>query len=200
MKKFITITHYPNTEFNYDFIFINSIDRCFPGKDLFNFKLQVETIPEINCLPETNKSFEEMCLERAEYFKSFDKKIFLQWSGGPDSSTAVVAFLKTWNDAELEKVFLCMNTISIDEYPKMWEILHKKFKNRIVSVYKSLPNYCEQGIVITGDLGGQIFGERSQVSIDSTFDNWKDFFFKKYKNKYGEKKANKILEKKEIKW
>ena len=62
------------------------------------------------------------------------------------------------------------------------KILHKKFKNRIVSVYKSLPNYCEQGIVITGDLGGQIFGERSQVSIDSTFDNWKDFFFKKYKN------------------
>ena len=159
----------------------NSIDRCFPGKELLNFKLQVETISEINSLPEINKSFDEMCLERAEYFKSFDKKIFLQWSGGPDSSTAVVAFLKTWNDVELEKVFLCMNTISIDEYPKMWEILHRKFKNRIVSVYNPLHNYCEEGIVITGDLGGQIFGERSKVPKNYTFDNWKDFFFKKYK-------------------
>ena len=55
----------------------NSIDRCFPGKELLNFKLQVETISEINSLPEINKSFDEMCLERAEYFKSFDKKIFL---------------------------------------------------------------------------------------------------------------------------
>jgi hypothetical protein len=111
-------------------------------------------IPEFSIF--TN-SFEEVCDARAHQLvkKADDTSINIMWSGGIDSTTAVVAFLRN----NLHKhIHLLLNNKSINEYPWFYEnvILKENISHSLVEKPKDHLHYSK--VNVTGEIGDQIFG------------------------------------------
>lgn len=130
------------------------IDRFDP----FHYTLCVEPISAILKLPSTNKSFEDMAEEHAAAFKACDGPIYIMYSGGIDSSSAVIAFMRTWSPEELKRVYILASQHSVGEFPRLWNVIVDKFRGRILPSFRHIEYYCEKGYVVTGEHGDQIFG------------------------------------------
>lgn len=126
--------------------------------DPFHYHLACEPISQIVNMPMVWNTYQEMAEERADWFKTIPGPIFIMWSGGIDSSTAVVAFLQTWDAKELERVHIVASHHSVDEFPELWNVIVDVFKNRIFASFEPIEKYTDKGIVITGEHGDQIFG------------------------------------------
>lgn len=146
---------------------------CFPRKypftqmvnrvlidqiDPFHYTLGCEPISDILKLPPNIKSFGDVAEERANALKSCDGPIYIMYSGGVDSTSAVVAFLRTWSTEELQRVFILASHHSVDEFPLFWNIVVDKFRGRIFPSFKHVESYCDKGYVVTGEHGDQLFG------------------------------------------
>ena len=138
--------------------YTQSVNRVMQGLDPFNVTLGCETFYQISQMPSSNKTYEQMAVDRAIELKKLEGKIYIMYSGGVDSTTALVAFLISWSDEELKRVHILASMQSIYEFPEMWTLIVEKFKGRISSSYKHVEKACEDGYVITGEHGDQIFG------------------------------------------
>ena len=111
----------------------------------------------------TSYSFADICSISAKKIvqKSLNKQqeITLLWSGGIDSTTALIAIfkeLKTLNKTHLLKIILSQE--SIDEFPIFFKHFIKKglcYKCFTAPIFTALE---PQSMTITGELGDQIFG------------------------------------------
>lgn len=136
--------------------------------DPFHYTLMCEPISEILKLPSTTKSFGDMAEERAVAYKKMNCPIYIMYSGGIDSSSAVIAFMRTWSAQELERVFVVASHHSANEFPSLWNVLVDKFRGRILPSFQHVEHYCDRGIVVTGEHGDQVFGSdviRTVVSL-----------------------------------
>ena len=126
----------------------------------FKSKIAVETIPEILALQSNNLSFEDQAHKRAIEIKTItgDQPVFLMYSGGIDSTSALIAILNTWSPQELERVYVCMSYRSIQEFPEMWPVIRKLFGNRVINSLMNNDDFVKKGYMITGELGDQIMG------------------------------------------
>jgi hypothetical protein len=109
------------------------------------------------------KTFGNICIETAEKILTMsDRAIAVFWSGGIDSTAALVAMLQT---APLDRITVVCNQASIDEFPSFYE---HKIKNRvkIMSPTECIQNY-NKFYIITGSGGDTVWGV-----IDESF--WKD--------------------------
>ena len=138
--------------------YTQSVNRVMQGLDPFNVTLGCETFYQINQMPSNTKTYEQMAVDRAIELKKLEGKIYIMYIGGVDSTTALVAFLISWSDEELKRVHILASMQSIYEFPEMWTLIVEKFKGRISSSYKHVEKACEDGYVITGEHGDQIFG------------------------------------------
>jgi hypothetical protein len=81
--------------------------------------------PMPNYNPIFNLSWEEVTDQRAkqieDLIRSHNKKIFVQWSGGIDSTCILVALLKNLDRNSLNQVTVCCTYDSIMEYPWFYE-------------------------------------------------------------------------------
>ncbi|MCS5595562.1 MAG: hypothetical protein NZ730_13590, partial [Porticoccaceae bacterium] len=130
--------------------------------------------------PISNKhlDYDTICDDRAKGLlkRSEDENLELRvaYSGGMDSTTALVGLLKFKGDYPNADIKVCMNQKSIDEYPWFYEN-HIKDK---LDVYMG-ETFAEEGVgenealglnfsqdtgkdylVVTGELGDQIFGAK----------------------------------------
>lgn len=114
--------------------------------------------------PTQTKSFADICDERSVEILTFARNVGqvvkVMWSGGIDSTTALVALLKHAKPSELLVVY---SDESLNEYPWFFEnVLHNKVPTLdMFSVDKGLYEIMEfatGGISCTGELGDQIFG------------------------------------------
>ena len=126
--------------------------------DPFHYTLSCESISEILRIPCNNKSFDDMVEERANDLKAGNEPIYIIYSGDIDSSSVVLAFLRTWSSDELKRVTILASHHSVDEFPEFWNIIVDKFKDRILPSFKHIEYYCERGVVVIGEHGEQIFG------------------------------------------
>lgn len=128
--------------------------------DPFHYKLVCEPIADILKLPPNRDLYQDMAEKRADWFRTQTQlPIFIMWSGGIDSSTAVTAFLQTWSAKELERVNIVASHHGGMEFPELWNVIVEVFgPARIFPSFEPIEKYTDAGIVITGELGDQVFG------------------------------------------
>lgn len=136
---------------------VNRVDPNFENP--FHIVNKCGTIADIKKLKST-KSFEDICAYKVESLElmawAYGLPIYIYWSGGIDSTTAVVSFLKY--SRGLGDVHIVCSQESIREYKALWPVIVKNFKGRIHSSFEHVEYYTSRAIVVTGEHGDQIFG------------------------------------------
>jgi len=129
----------------------SAIDRT--GK-LNKFNVTYSPIPAVDA--SFNKTFGQICLETAESFWKSNSKINILWSGGIDSTAGALALLETKPENSVLSI-ICTEA-SIVEYPAFYNI-HKDLCRVLTSEqFLSLDILHSTELVITGDVGDQLFG------------------------------------------
>jgi hypothetical protein len=137
-------------------------------------------------------SFEEMCERRALHLAQLPGKIYLMWSGGIDSTSVLVSFLKYWPKQDLERLHLLVSRHTFYEFPGFYGLVSDKFQGRIHSSEECIEDYCTQGYVITGEHGDQIFGSDIALKAVKFFGDqvlsepWPKYIPKLYNKMFGE--------------
>jgi hypothetical protein len=126
----------------------------------FKAVVATETIEDILNIKNDNSSFEDLAFSRANDIrnKTKDSKVYLMYSGGIDSSTALVSMINSWPKEDLERLHILMSYRSIEEFPDMWKDINNIFKGRIINSLTNTDKLLDDGYIITGELGDQVFG------------------------------------------
>ena len=178
------------------------VNNVFPNTiDPYHCKLMVHSFDKI-IQHNHKKSFEEICIERADFFRKKDCKLFLKYSGGTDSSLILLTMLRHWNKEDLNKVHLLMTSKSIEEFPEMLPEIKEKFKGRVHDAFSKYTQYYKEGVIITGECGDQLFGSSILKNIIRHFGelgmsyDWKLIMPKVYSHilKFDEKQTHKFIE------
>lgn len=143
--------------------------------DMFNpFDMAYESIPPTENF---NKTFEECSMEAAKDLWQLGKPIELFWSGGIDSSGALIALLETKSNTDVLNIRYTQD--SIDEFPLMWERL-VKHRNDPLPPKEMLVNDLFENhdiIKITGECGDQCFGSDAlHKNLHRHSDDWESIF------------------------
>ena len=125
--------------------------------------IDFDVLDALDDFSETGKSFDEICAERATFIaqKAIEqnRKIQLLWSGGIDSTLALVSLFKELEKREeLRRLEVLLSKESIGEYHSFFEEVIKKNLNYILfnpPIYSYLDT---NKIIVTGEHGDQIFG------------------------------------------
>jgi hypothetical protein len=175
--------------------FIQSVNRInnTVGDFVNPFKsfIATETIEELRLLPYNNISFEDQAHKTAIEIKNKtkDSKVFLMYSGGIDSTAALVAIMNTWGKEDLERVYILMSYKSIEEFPSMWKTINKIFKGRILNSLLDTNAFLSEGYMITGEMGDQLLGSDILIPLVDLYGDaginmpWKDninYFYKRF--------------------
>ncbi len=133
------------------------IDRTETLDQGFNYTV-VDTIPA----DRTTLSFAEICDAVAQDIvhraRTEDRPIRLLWSGGIDSTVAIVALLKALPKEEYYRLEPLLSMISINEYPLFFRkyILHQLSYRHVLPPITN--HFGTRELVVTGEHGDQLFG------------------------------------------
>jgi len=143
----------------------NVIDR---SKALFDLP-QIEIISPIGSLRNNLPSIDEICYRRAQEIVSIadSRCIFVCWSGGIDSTLALVEIMKL---VKLEQLCIILDNNSILEYPDFYsKFIKDKVRILSMSFYDDISIKTaiqENGIIVTGGCFDHIFGSNAYVRLD----------------------------------
>ena len=124
----------------------------FPDYNLYTIEREVFSFDRYS----TSKSFENICAEvTIDIFNKYEN-IYLLWSGGIDSTVVLLSFLKY-----SKKFFIVTTEFTEIEYYDLYNILKKDENINLITISnKDFNKYIynlNNGIIITGDLGDQLF-------------------------------------------
>jgi hypothetical protein len=120
----------------------------------------LDAIPTVPDGP--GSSFPETCRAVAEDLvaeaRRADRRIRLLWSGGIDSTVALVSLLGVLPETEYDRLRIILSMVSIDEYPLFFRrYILNKLPFRLVR--PPVTNYFgKTDLVVTGEHGDQLFG------------------------------------------
>lgn len=140
---------------------VSMVDRCNYIKMPFRFKTyEPFTMPAD--LSNFSKTYEECCLERAQELiglsKKLNKPITIFYSGGIDSTTALISFMKLLDKNELrECVRVALSIESIDENVNFYYD-HIRTKCTIISSEYMSSLFDGSSIITGGEHNDQLFG------------------------------------------
>ncbi|PPU93758.1 hypothetical protein [Xanthomonas albilineans] len=108
-------------------------------------------------------SFAHCCDARARALLDAHARLHVMWSGGIDSTVALVALLKALSGNELDRLTVYLSSHSIAENPGFYQahIAGRLSVQRTVSKVGLYEN-----MVVTGELGDQLFG--SDLMLEAT--------------------------------
>ena len=131
-----------------------------------------------------SSSFEELCDLRAqeivEEASTSHRPIQLLWSGGIDSTVALIALMKVLKQQKsVDRLQVLCSVESISEYPAFfYQHLWQKLNVRAVGYPVS--EYLDRGaLIVTGEHGDQLFGSdflRPYVDNGLAFEDWSAVF------------------------
>ena len=153
-----------------------AMDRT-DGNEFNQYNYHVDPIPKVES--GWNRSIEELFLERAEEIWAMDKPVRLWWSGGIDSTTALIAFLRTRKPEH--ELIIYYNGYSIEENPHFWSMLKKiddiKFESSLSKDFFKFSNFSDGTINVTGEPGDPFYGTFVvQNHIEDLDKHWTDIF------------------------
>lgn len=131
------------------------IDRTDTLGNPINIKITYPIPQNLNTVPDINTIGLYRAAEIINTAKTTNKKIKLMWSGGLDSTAALMWFLAVGVDFDNFEVAL--NKYSIEEYPSCYEFL-KRNKIPIVESTRYILDIPDDTLLITGEHGDQLFG------------------------------------------
>jgi len=154
---------------------------------LFNpFNMIYDPIPSVG---KFSKTFEDCCMDAATDLWKLEKPIELFWSGGIDSSSALVALFETKSESDVLNIRYTKD--SIVEFPLMWETMVKD-RNDPLHAKEMLDESLFENdniIKVTGECGDQVFGKPNVLPkhradtyrgisrhIDKFADDWETIF------------------------
>lgn len=148
----------------------------------------LDPFPDFSNNTKSNLTFSEICDQRAldivNQARDEQRPIHVFWSGGIDSTAALIALLKNIDpkdQKELITVFL--NKESIDEYPYFYtNVILPNLKVRVID--DSYDFLLGNPIIVTGELGDQLFGSvimDDLLNLQSSRSNI-DIFHQPYKS------------------
>lgn len=106
--------------------------------------------------------FDQRAIELNELAKKSNKKIALMWSGGIDSTSVLVSFLKNLSVADLENVEVVLSTESIIENFDFYKnFISSKLKCIHLSEFDMCNATLEKYMLLHGDPGDCVFGPTS---------------------------------------
>lgn len=148
------------------------VDRSEQITMPFNIKLYDKyKMPSLD--REFNMSYEDCCNLRATELynlsKELDKPIYLFYSGGIDSTLALVSFLKVIPENDRERLVLLMNADSIKEYPQMY-YTYIRGKLKTVSSNNFSRYFDKSCILVGGEFNDQLFGSDIVKLVYQMFD------------------------------
>jgi len=144
-------------------VFSNSslIDRTETLDQGFKTKI-LNPIPDFSEKMNNIPGFDEICDLRADEIikqaRAEKRPIHVFWSGGIDSTAALVALLRNMDASEREELLtVFFNQESINEYERFYhDIIKSGLKSELIDdSYKFL---LGNPILVTGELGDQLFG------------------------------------------
>jgi hypothetical protein len=158
----------------------NGVSRFFSRNPYFDrtntLPFYLPKVKSICPLPEgvSKAPYKDICLSRAKQLIDSGREIHLAWSGGIDSTTALVSLLM--NGVRNDQLRVAMGTNSINEYPWFYEkyIKGKIRHNTDCSLQEALLQYPDS-LVVTGELNDQIF------CIAAVLDRYPETFLESYK-------------------
>lgn len=107
-----------------------------------------------------NKTFQDICIERTKELLSTNKKIYIFWSGGLDSTTILSSFYSLCDNKY--QINICMTHDSLYESGSLYDdIIKYKFDNILLvqpSLDKLLNIIEKDSIILFGAHGGYICG------------------------------------------
>lgn len=105
-----------------------------------------------------NLTFEETCFNRAEQLLRDNEKMTFWWSGGCDSTTALLAFHQ-YKEAH-SKILVVMTEASVSDNPGVFETIIKPHYNYVVlkKFADRLPYWSLEYPNVTGDVSEGIYG------------------------------------------
>jgi hypothetical protein len=131
------------------------LDKDFPFIDrteTLPHYLQIKPLSKpLNYDSSFNMSFRDICSTQAVDILKSGKKVNVLWSGGLDSTCALVALLS--NAKEKDQIRVLANYNSIIESGYMYDVFFKKYDTKINTFLK----FDENELFITGALGNQLF-------------------------------------------
>lgn len=136
---------------------VNIIDRCEYLKMPFNFK---SIFPMPTDLSNFNKSYKDVCIERAQFLiehsRKINKPIVILYSGGIDSTVVAISFMIA-GVGDYSNIKIALNTHSIRENPKFYyEHIRKKFE--MIPSETVIQNISDDYIIVGGEGNDQLFG------------------------------------------
>lgn len=161
---------------------LNQINRCFSehpfglmndstGHISHPFNIAIKSPYQY---AEENRSFGQVCIDTAQLISTMsDRTISVFWSGGIDSTSALVALLQT---VDHNRLIVVCNQASIDEFPSFYK---EKIQNKVrtMSPATAQENYKEF-FSVTGDGGDTVWGVVDQSFWDRDQDKiqlpWQD--------------------------
>jgi hypothetical protein len=138
--------------------FYQSVSRIDYKTDAFDNLLICNPVKDLLKLPNHKKTFEQICLERAEEIKQLSGPIYVMWSGGIDSTAILAAIFRTFNKHDLERLTVLCNDRSIKENATFFKLIIKN-NVKVKASSANLEQYLHNGWMITGELGDQLFGQ-----------------------------------------
>ena len=116
--------------------------------------------------------------ELASLVQNTDKKIHVLWSGGIDSTVALLCLREV---LPANKIVVMYTPESLVEYPEFFEQhingVFETFKFSLGTTWKAIEFACSNGIAVSGEIGDQIFGSVLFMDRDSAWltSPWENF-------------------------
>jgi hypothetical protein len=147
--------------------FFRMVSRIHHKPDFFQHQLACEFVPDLLRLNRRAPEWRNCCLERArEILKTYQGKIYLAWSGGIDSTTLVASILEVASPEDRKRLVIVLSHHSVLENPGYFEryLLDLPRFNILTDLSSRLVQ--EDSVLVTGELGDQIFGSDFLMNLD----------------------------------
>lgn len=142
---------------------------------------KIKLISPISQITQANDIY-DICLSRAselvKLVEGTDKKLHVFWSGGLDSTVVLMSLREV---APVSKIVVLYTSESLVEYPGFFEQhiqgTFETFEFSMGTVWKAMEFACANGVVITGEIGDQLFGHVLYLDLDPAWlmRPWEDF-------------------------
>ena len=107
-------------------------------------------------------TFEQVCDATAQTIiaeaTEQDRRIQVLWSGGIDSTTALVALMNNMAEADWSRLEVVLSMDSINEYPLFFRAFILKRLPFTVIQPPITDHFSDTGLIVTGEHGDQLFG------------------------------------------
>ena len=154
------------------------VDRTSTVPNPFKFKIQRPWI-----IPTSYRSFDHVMEHRVNEYLAQDQLLNLCWSGGHDSTSLVIAFLK--HAPNLDQLRILYSPHSIYENREFFEFLQTQYPQlEMLDISGEVYLTTQfEGHVITGHGGDEFTASLDgsfvdKIGIDALYGSWQDYFHK----------------------